>query len=91
VLLREYKWEPSFIARAAFSAIRAAADAAHHYRPEGNGPQGLAKQLESRLFDEGRVAYFLGIGNVLYGVDADIARDRENRAEHIVAWRRSPI
>jgi bifunctional enzyme CysN/CysC len=45
--------------------------------------KGLAKQLEARLFDEGRVAYFLGIGNVVYGVDADIGRDREHRREHI--------
>jgi bifunctional enzyme CysN/CysC len=29
------------------------------------------------------VVYFLGIGNILYGVDADIERKRENRLEHI--------
>jgi bifunctional enzyme CysN/CysC len=84
VLLREYKWEPSFIA----SERRAARFAQRSTLLIVTGPKdadrkGLAKQLESRLFDEGRVTYFLGIGNVLYGVDADIGRDRQHRHEHI--------
>jgi bifunctional enzyme CysN/CysC len=84
VLLREYKWEPSFIApdrRAARFAQRPTLLVITG--PKETDRKGLAKQLESRLFDEGRVTYFLGIGNVLYGVDADIARDRENRQEHV--------
>jgi bifunctional enzyme CysN/CysC len=43
----------------------------------------LARETEARLFEEGRHVYFLGIGNVLYGVDADIERTDENRTEHI--------
>ena len=43
----------------------------------------LAKELEGRLFAQGKVVYFLGIGSVLYGVDADIGRQRENRLEHM--------
>jgi bifunctional enzyme CysN/CysC len=43
----------------------------------------LARDLEARLFADGKVVYFLGIGNVLYGVDADIDRGQENRREHI--------
>jgi bifunctional enzyme CysN/CysC len=43
----------------------------------------LARDLEVRLFDAGRFVYFLGIGNVLYGVDADIARTSGHRAEHL--------
>jgi bifunctional enzyme CysN/CysC len=43
----------------------------------------LARALEARLFDDGRLVYFLGIGNVLYGVDADLSRDPEQRGEHI--------
>jgi bifunctional enzyme CysN/CysC len=39
--------------------------------------------VEGRLFDEGRYVYFLGIGNVLYGVDADIERTGANRLEHL--------
>jgi len=84
VLRREYKWEPSFIAperRAARLGQRATLLLITG--PKETDRKGLAKQLESRLFDEGRVAYFLGIGNVLYGVDADLARDREHQREHI--------
>jgi bifunctional enzyme CysN/CysC len=43
----------------------------------------LARELEARLFDDGRYVYFLGIGNVLYGVDADIERTDVNRLEHL--------
>lgn len=84
VLRREYKWEPSFIAperRAARLGQRATLLIITG--PKETDRKGLAKQLESRLFDEGHVAYFLGIGNVLYGVDADLARDREHQREHI--------
>lgn len=84
VLLREYKWEPSFIAperRAARFAQRATLLIITG--PKETDRKGLAKHLEARLFDEGRVAYFLGIGNVLYGVDADIGRDLKNRHEHV--------
>jgi bifunctional enzyme CysN/CysC len=42
----------------------------------------IAKAMEARLFDDGRVVYFLGMGNVLYGVDADLDR-KGHRAEHI--------
>jgi bifunctional enzyme CysN/CysC len=84
VFLRNSKWEPSFIPterraarfaqRATLLLITGAKDADR---------KGLAKLLESRLFDEGRSVYFLGIGNLLYGVDADLARSRENRHEHL--------
>ncbi len=43
----------------------------------------LAREVEARLFDDGRHVYFLGIGNVLYGVDADIERTDVNRLEHL--------
>ena len=43
----------------------------------------MAKALEGKLFEDGKVVYFLGIGNVLYGVDADIERKPENRLEHM--------
>ena len=45
--------------------------------------KGVAKALEEKLFQDGKVVYFLGIGNVLYGVDADIERKQENRLEHM--------
>jgi len=43
----------------------------------------LARALEKRLFDDGRAVYFLGIGNVLYGVDADLPREPSHRLEHL--------
>jgi bifunctional enzyme CysN/CysC len=43
----------------------------------------LGRELEARLFSEGRFVYFLAIGNVLYGLDADLDRTDENRSEHI--------
>lgn len=39
----------------------------------------VAKTLEQRLFADGRFVYFLGIGSVLYGLDADI---REGSGDH---------
>lgn len=43
----------------------------------------LGRDLEARLFEEGRLVYFLAIGNVLYGVDADLDHTAGNRAEHV--------
>ncbi|MBD3309650.1 GTP-binding protein [Candidatus Woesearchaeota archaeon] len=40
-----------------------------------------AKQLEKSLFEKGRKIYFLGIGNLLRGLDSDI--EKEKRQEHI--------
>ncbi len=84
VLLRNYKWETSFI-----PAERRAA----RYRQQPTlllltGPRDvdrkrLAKALESRLFEEGQIVYFLGMANLLYGVDADLGRAAEDRAEHM--------
>ncbi|MFC2162658.1 GTP-binding protein [Candidatus Altiarchaeota archaeon] len=41
----------------------------------------LARRLEKTLFQSGRKVYFLGIGNLLRGVDADIKKSE--RKEHI--------
>lgn len=43
----------------------------------------LAKDLELRLFELGNDVYHLGIGTVLYGVDADVEREDANRGEHV--------
>jgi bifunctional enzyme CysN/CysC len=49
------------------------------------GKKPLAEALEMQLFGEGRFVYFLGIGNVLYGVDADIKEpgQDQHRSEHL--------
>ena len=42
----------------------------------------FAKALERSLFDQGRYAYYLGIGSVIYGLNADInpPGEKENRS-----------
>lgn len=47
------------------------------------GKKPLARSLESLLFNQGRIVYFLGIGNLLYGVDADIKDQQGNQEEHM--------
>lgn len=43
----------------------------------------IAKELEKMLFACGAKTYFLGIGNLLRGVDADLERRRSSRREHV--------
>ena len=48
----------------------------------------IARQLEKMLLEEGKIAYYMGIGNMLYGVNADIKSEssmisQEERREHI--------
>ncbi|MGE0352458.1 MAG: GTP-binding protein [Gemmatimonadales bacterium] len=84
VLLRNFKWEPSIIPpeRRAEKYVQRAMLLLITGEQEADR-KSLGKALESRLFEDGRVVYFLGIGNVLYGVDADIERKLENRQEHL--------
>jgi len=84
VLLRNYKWEKSIIAPE---------KRAEKYNQKSTlllltGEKGIdkkriAKVLEDRLFEDGKVVYFLGIGNVLYGIDADIKGKTDQRKEHM--------
>ena len=41
----------------------------------------IAKKLERKLFESGKYVYYLGIGNLLRGLNADI--DKEKRHEHV--------
>jgi len=45
--------------------------------------KGVARELEARLFDRGRFVYFLGMGNVVHGVDSDISGSSGSRGEHL--------
>ena len=84
VLLRNIKWEQSTISqeqredkfgqRSALIIITGEKD---------SGKKPIAKRLEAHLFDQGKNVYFLGIGNVLYGVDADIKGAADRRREHL--------
>jgi bifunctional enzyme CysN/CysC len=84
VLLRDYKWETSTISsedRAFRFGQKPALIILTGKKDSGKKP--IAKVLEKRLLDDGHFAYFLGIGNVLYGVDADIKGNTNSREEHI--------
>jgi len=85
VMLRNYKWEKSIISNE---------QRAEKYNqkstlilitgPKQVGKKEVAKTLESKLFADGKIVYFLGIGNVLYGVDADIKhKGNGNKEEHL--------
>lgn len=83
VRLRNRKWEHSRIA----PDLRAARFVQRPALVVVTGPRevdrkGLAKELETQLFDAGRAVYFLGMANMLYGVDADIGRTLADRHEH---------
>jgi bifunctional enzyme CysN/CysC len=84
VALRNYKWETSFIAperRAERFGQRATLVLITG--PSRADRKGVGKALEAALFGEGRNAYFLGMGSVVYGVDADLDRDPAVRHEHV--------
>ncbi|MGE0816230.1 MAG: GTP-binding protein [Vicinamibacterales bacterium] len=83
VLLRNQKWESSLVAperRAQRFSQRPMLLFVTGDRDIDR--KGLAKELEAHLFAAGRNVYFVGMANMLYGVDADIDRTSTNRAEH---------
>lgn len=50
------------------------------------GKKAMARAVEQQLFEQGRLVFFMGIANVLYGVDADIkkpGKDESHRPEHL--------
>ena len=84
LLLRDYKWEKSVISNELRSEK-------YNQKPtlilitgeKDSGKKPFAKNLEARLFSDGKLVYFLGIGNVLYGIDADIKGRNNSRREHL--------
>ncbi len=84
VALREEKWDASMIG---------ADERQNRYGhgpklvlltgPVGVDKKSIAKQVEKSLFDQGLKTYFLGIGNLLRGIDADIDRHKKSRREHV--------
>jgi len=86
VMRRNYKWETGIISRE---------DRAERYNQKAAlilitgekdvGKKSIARAIEAKLFAEGKIVYFLGIGNILYGVDADIKTPgvNDNKPEHL--------
>ena len=84
VALREEKWDFSIV-------DPIAREVSYGHRPKlvlltgkvGVDKKSIAKQVEKTLFEQGKKTYFLGIGNLLRGVDADVARHKKSRHEHV--------
>jgi bifunctional enzyme CysN/CysC len=85
VFLRNFKWERSDIPLERRSEV-------YNQKPAlllitgtpNSGRKALAKALEKRLFSEGKIVYYLGMGSFLYGVDADEkGQGGEARVRHI--------
>jgi len=84
VILRDIKWEYSMLSqeqRAEKYDQKSSLILITGEKDSGKKP--IAKMLEAELFSEGKFVYFLGIGNVLYGVDADIKGKNDQRQEHL--------
>lgn len=84
VILRNYKWEKSTISYEKRSEkYNQKPTLIVISGPKNSGKKEVAKALEAQLFSDGKIVYFLGIGSLLYGVDADIKKNGKNREEHI--------
>ena len=85
-LVRDFKWIKSLITPE---------ERAEHYNQraslilitgeKGAGRKRIANQLETSLFNSGKMVYYLGIGSLIYGVDADIHESdhEQHQQEHI--------
>jgi len=89
VLLRNIKWEKSSILREQRAECYSQKSALVLVTgPSESSRKEIAKELEADLFAQGRITYYLGIGSLICGVDADLkaaAQDtrHEHRAEHL--------
>ncbi|MBI3306941.1 MAG: GTP-binding protein [Candidatus Omnitrophica bacterium] len=84
VQLREMKWD--------FSIVDSKArEARYGHTPKlilltgkiGVDKKTIAKEAEKALFERNAKTYFLGIGNLLRGLDADVTKHKSSRYEHV--------
>ncbi|GKU25965.1 GTP-binding protein [Clostridium folliculivorans] len=85
VIVRNNKWENSSISKEERAEKYGQKQALICITGQKDvGKKAIAKELERKLFSDGRIVYFLGISNVLYGVDADIKHtENDNNEEHL--------
>ncbi|MCO6472469.1 MAG: GTP-binding protein [Melioribacteraceae bacterium] len=84
VILRNYKWEKSHLSQERRAEKYSQKSSLLILTgSKGAGKKEVAKLLEEKLFEDGKFVYFLGIGNVKYGIDADLAAENNNREEHL--------
>ncbi len=51
---------------------------------KGSGRKSLARELEKQLFNSGRIVYYLGFGNVIYGTSSDLEhKEKSFNEEHL--------
>lgn len=84
VQVREMKWD--------FSIVEPKAREEKYGHPPklilltgkvGVDKKSIAKEVEKTLFENGAKTYFLGIGNLLRGLDADLEKHKSKRHEHV--------
>jgi bifunctional enzyme CysN/CysC len=51
--------------------------------PVGVDKKTIAKEIEKLLFEKNCKTYFLGIGNLLRGLDSDVEKEKVSRHEHV--------
>ncbi len=87
VMQRNLKWESSTICREnRWERYNQKAALILITGKRNVGKKTLARAIEQQLFADGKMVYFMGIANVLYGVDADIKKpgtDQSHRPEHL--------
>src|SRR6056297_1935612 len=86
VMLRNYKWIKSSISKEKRAEKYSQKSSLVLITGEsGAGRKEIARHLEQRLLEDGKYVYYLGLGNILYGVDADIKEEGKetNRKEHL--------
>lgn len=86
VILRNYKWQKSQITtEKRAEKYNQKATLVLITGTRGAGKKEIARELEAKLFSHGKVVYFLGIGSVIYGIDADLNASEKllHREEHL--------
>jgi bifunctional enzyme CysN/CysC len=83
VVERNFKWEKSIVSgRARSEKYNQKSILMLFSGSKDSLKKEIAKKLETKLFADGKFVYFLGIGNLKYGVDADIKENENYREEH---------
>lgn len=71
VLIRDYKWEKSLISQSQRAEkYNQSAVLLLLTGTKNQDKKSIAKALEKKLINDGKIAYYLGIGNILYGINA---------------------
>jgi bifunctional enzyme CysN/CysC len=84
VFLRNYKWIKSAISPEQREAVYRQKPTLVLISGSKDSPRkDIARALEKKLFSRGAIVYFLGIGSIIYGIDADINKNEASHDEHI--------